>query len=84
MVWLAKPTLVSLQRHSGVPRAQGKLSRIAGVSLDAAEVLQLVSKLDVPVEDEELVVETVKGGAEEVGEKRRGDAWMSGRKDMWL
>jgi hypothetical protein len=64
---------VSLQRHSGVPRAQGKLSRIAGVSPDAAEVLQLVSKLDVPVEAEELV-ETVKGGTEEVGEKRRGDA----------
>lgn len=35
------------------------------------EVLELVSKLDVPVDDEEPVVETVEGGAEEVGEKRR-------------
>jgi hypothetical protein len=38
--------------------------------MGAVEVLELVSKLDVPVDDEELV-ETVEGGAEEVGEKRR-------------
>jgi hypothetical protein len=68
--------------HSGVSSktfgrasSSGKLSRIAGVSLDAAEVLELFSKLDVllVVEDEELV-ETVEGGAEEEGEKTRGDA----------
>jgi hypothetical protein len=39
--------------------------------MGAVEVLELVSKLDVPVDDDELVVETVEGGAEEVGEKRR-------------
>jgi len=47
----------------------------------AAEVLEFVSELDVPVEDEELV-ETVegrrrgvgRGAAEEAGEKTRGDA----------
>jgi len=66
--------------HSGVSSktfgrasSSGKLSRIAGVSLDVAEVLELVSKLDVLSEDEELV-ETVEGGAEQEGERTREDA----------
>lgn len=45
--------------------------------MGAVEVLELVSKLDVPVDDEEPVVETVEGGAEEVGEKRRREERVS-------